>query len=54
MEYKGYIFYNKRLHKLYDCIDIKVDEGVLVREVRNIELTTKDIVEVEDQQVQES
>jgi hypothetical protein len=34
---KGYICYNKRLHKLVDCIDIKVDEGVPIREVRNIE-----------------
>jgi hypothetical protein len=38
---------------LVDCIDIKVDEGVPVREVRNIESTTKDIVEVEYEQVQE-
>jgi hypothetical protein len=39
---------------LVDCIDINVDEGVPLREVRNIESTTKDIVEVEDEQVQES
>jgi hypothetical protein len=51
---KGYICYNKRLHKLVDCIDIKVDEGVPVREVSNIESTTKDIVEVEYEHVQES
>jgi transposase InsO family protein len=51
---KGYRCYNKRLHKLVDCIDIKVDEGVPVREVSNIESTTEDIVEVEDEQVQES
>jgi hypothetical protein len=44
---KGYICYNKRLHKMVDCIDIKVDEGILVREMRNIESTTKDIVEFE-------
>jgi hypothetical protein len=25
---KGYICYNKRLHKLVDCIDIKVDEEI--------------------------
>ena len=24
---KGYTCYNKRLHKLVDCIDIKIDEG---------------------------
>jgi hypothetical protein len=44
---KGYKIYNKRLHKLVDCIDIKVDEVITVREVRNIESTTKDIVEDE-------
>jgi hypothetical protein len=51
---KGYRCFNKRFHKLVDCIDLKVDEGVLVREVRNIESTTKDIAETEDEQVQES
>jgi hypothetical protein len=39
---------------LVDCIHIKVDEGVPVREVSNIESTTEDIVEVENEQVQES
>jgi hypothetical protein len=39
---------------LVDCIDIKVDEGAPVREVRNIESTTEDIVEVEYEQVQKS
>jgi hypothetical protein len=34
---KGYICYNKRLHRLVDCIDIKVDEGIPVREVNNTE-----------------
>jgi hypothetical protein len=51
---KGYICFNKKLHKLVDCIDLKVDEGVPVREVRNIESTTKDIAETEDAQLQES
>jgi hypothetical protein len=27
---KGYICYNKRLHKLVDCIDTKVDEEIPV------------------------
>jgi hypothetical protein len=48
---KGYRCYNKRLHKLVDCVDIKVDEGIPVREVKNTESTTKDIHEVEDEQV---
>ena len=26
---KGYTCYNMRLHKLVDCIDIKIDEGTL-------------------------
>jgi hypothetical protein len=37
---------------LVDCVDIKVDEGVPVREERNTKSTTKDIVEVEVEQVQ--
>jgi hypothetical protein len=42
------------LHKIVDCIDLKVDEGVPVREVRNIESTAEDTAETEDEQVQES
>jgi hypothetical protein len=42
------------LYKLVDCIDLKVDEGVSIREVTNIESTTEDTVEDEDEQVQES
>jgi hypothetical protein len=37
---KGYRCYNKRLHKLVYCIDIKVDEGVPVREERNTKSKT--------------
>jgi hypothetical protein len=37
---KGYRSFNKRLHKLVDCIDLKVDEGVPVREVSSIESAT--------------
>jgi hypothetical protein len=51
---KGYICYNKRLHKMVDCIDIKVDEGIPTREVYNNESYTEDIAKVEDEQVQES
>jgi hypothetical protein len=49
---KRYRCYNKRLHKLVDCIDIKVDEEILVRDVSSVESTTEDIIEVEDEQVQ--
>jgi hypothetical protein len=51
---KGYKCYNKRLHKLIDCIDVKFDEEVSVRDVRSVESNTEDIVEVEDERVQES
>jgi hypothetical protein len=37
---KGYRCYNKRLHKLVDCIDIKVDEEVPVRNVSSVEPST--------------
>jgi hypothetical protein len=37
---KGYKCYNKRLHKLVDCIDIKVDEEISVRNVSNVEPST--------------
>ena len=46
---KGYRCFNKRLHKLVDCIDLKVDEGVPIREMRNIEYTTEEIAEAEDE-----
>jgi hypothetical protein len=49
---KGYRFYNKRLHKLVDCIDIKVDEEIPVRNISSDEPRTKDTVEDEDEQVQ--
>jgi hypothetical protein len=51
---KGYRCYNKRLHKLVDCIDIKVDEEIPVRNVSSAKPRTKDIVEDEDEQVQGS
>jgi hypothetical protein len=51
---KGYRCYNKRLHKLVDCIDIKVDEEIPVRNVSNVEPRIEDIVEDEDEQVQGS
>jgi hypothetical protein len=51
---KGYRCYNKRLHKLVDCIDIKVDKEILVRNVTNAEPRTEDTVEDEDEQVQGS
>jgi hypothetical protein len=41
---EGYKCYNKRLHKLVDCIDIKVDEEIPVRDINSVESTTKDIV----------
>ena len=37
---KGYRCYNKRLHKLVDCIDIKFDEEIPVRNVSSAEPRT--------------
>jgi hypothetical protein len=37
---KGYRCYNKRLHKLIDCIDIKVDEEIPIGNVRSVEPST--------------
>jgi hypothetical protein len=37
------------LHKLVDCIDLKVDEGVPVREVRNIETAIEYTTEAENE-----
>ena len=37
---KGYRCYNRRLHKLVDCIDIKFDEEIPVRNVSSVEPST--------------
>jgi hypothetical protein len=50
---KGYRFYNKRLHKMADCIDVKIDEGILAREVYSNESSTEDTTKDEYEQVQE-
>jgi hypothetical protein len=42
------------LHKQVDCIDIKVDEEIPVRNVSNAEPRIEDTVEDEDEQVQGS
>ena len=31
---KGYTCYNTRLHKLVNCIDIKIDEGIPVKDIQ--------------------
>jgi hypothetical protein len=51
---KGYKCYNKRLHKLVDCVDVKVDEEIPVRNISSDEPRIEDIVEDEDEQVQGS
>jgi hypothetical protein len=51
---KGYRCYNKRLHKMVDCIDVKFDEGIPTREMYSNESSTEDTAKVEDEQVQES
>jgi DNA-binding transcriptional MerR regulator len=50
---KGYRCYNKRLHKMVDCIDVKIDEGIPAREVYSNESSTEDTTKDEDEQVQE-
>jgi hypothetical protein len=49
---KGYICYNNKLHKMVDCIDVKIDEGILAREVYNNESSIEDTDKSKDEQVQ--
>jgi FtsZ-interacting cell division protein YlmF len=51
---KGYRCYNKRLHKMVDGIDVKIDEGIPAREVYANESSIEDTTKDEDEQVQES
>lgn len=53
---KGYRCYNKILHKLVDCIDIKVDESIPTKDIHrsSVELNTEDTVGDKEEQVQES
>jgi hypothetical protein len=51
---KGYRCYNKRMHKMVDCIDVKVDEGIPTREMYSNESSTEDTTKAEDERVQES
>jgi hypothetical protein len=39
---------------MVDCIDVKVDEGILAREMYSNESSTEDIAKADDEQVQES
>ena len=53
---KGYNCYNKSLHKLVDCIDIKIDEGILVKDIQisSVEQDTEDTAEFKEERVQAS
>ena len=53
---KGYTCYNMRLHKLVDCIEIKIDEGIPVKDIQisGVEPDTEDTVEFKEEQVKES
>ena len=44
-----------RLHKLANCIDIKIDEGIPVKDIQisNVEPNTEDTAEDNEEQVQE-
>jgi hypothetical protein len=46
---EGYRCYDKRLHKMVDCIDVKIDEGIPAREVYNNESSTEDTTKAEDE-----
>jgi transposase InsO family protein len=46
---KGYICYNKRLCKMVDSIDVKVDEGIPAREGYNNESSIEDTTKAEDE-----
>ena len=47
---KGYTCYNKRMHKLFDCINIKIDEGIPVKDIQisSVEPNEEDTIEVEE------
>jgi transposase InsO family protein len=44
---KGYRYYNKRLHKMVDSIDVKIDEAIPAREVYGNETSTEDTSKAE-------
>ncbi len=48
---KGYRCYNKRFHKMVDCIDIKVDEGIHEKhnQIISDESCTKTAAEYEEE-----
>jgi hypothetical protein len=46
---KGYRCYNKRLHKMVDFIDVKVDEEIPSREAYSNESSTEDTAKAEDE-----
>jgi hypothetical protein len=48
---KGYRFYDKRLHKMVDCIDVKIDEGIPAREVYSNESSIEDTTKAKDEHV---
>jgi hypothetical protein len=50
---EGYRCYNKRLHKMVDSIDVKIDEGIPAREVYGNETSIEDTTKAEDEQVEE-
>ena len=53
---KGYTCYNMRMDKLVDCIEIKIDEGIPVKDIQisSVEPDIEYIVEFKEERVQES
>jgi DNA-binding transcriptional MerR regulator len=52
---KGYRCFNKRMHKLMDCIDICVDEELPSKETdKSVDTNDENTNEIEEQQFKES
>ena len=48
---KGCTCYSKRMHKLVDCINIKIDEAIPVKDIQisSVEPDTEAIVEIKEE-----
>ena len=48
---RGYRCFNKRMHKLMDCIDVRVDEEIPLNDyqIRSVEINDEDMNEVDEQ-----
>ena len=53
---KGYWCFNKMLHRLMDCIDVRVDEELPMKDwkTRSVELDDENTNDIEEQQLRKS